>query len=281
MAQFRPIYSQDQGIQMRGLALQRVCLNRHLPLVDRITAHSHPHSQLLLYLTGSGAQQIGARTHGIDRGSLFFIPPGVSHSFTDGGRRKPMCLALDLQIGKDIGSAHVEPAQCVLSLSDLKRVRQELALLTRWHDGHVEVEPREAAAALRLIDLCFRALGFLKSNAVPAGNHLVKRVQRALADPASWSQPLAVIARGVGYQPDHLNRLLKPACGLTLGEFRDTMRLRATRRLLTDAIPIAEVASIIGFEDPNYFSRWFRHQTGVTPSAWRTQPAAVSTKVRH
>jgi AraC-like DNA-binding protein len=32
---------------------------------------------------------------------------------------------------------------------------------------------------------------------------------------------------------------------------------------------VAEAALQSGFEDPNYFARWFRRQTGQTPQAWR------------
>jgi AraC-like DNA-binding protein len=29
------------------------------------------------------------------------------------------------------------------------------------------------------------------------------------------------------------------------------------------------VADRAGFQDQNYFSRWFRKQTGLTPTKWR------------
>ena len=267
MPEVRSIYSRDQGIQMRGLKLHRVCLNRHLPRVDQITGHTHRHSQLLLYLAGSGFQKIETETHGIRRGSLFFVPPRTRHAFADAGKVKPLCLALDLEMSPP---ATARTAACVLTLLDLRRVRQELALLTRWQTGHEEIEPREAAAALRLIDLCFRALNFLDSDALPAGSNLFKTVQRTLHDPASWREPLAVVARRIGYQPDYLNRMLKPACGLTLGQLRDALRLRVARRLLADTVPVAQIASEVGFDDANYFSRWFRVQAGCTPTAWRT-----------
>ncbi len=252
---------------MRGLRLHRVCLNRHLPRVDQISGHAHSHGQLLMYLAGTGSQQISGEAYEIRRGSLFFIPPGVRHSFVDSGKLKPLCLALDVEL---TGSAPRTSTVRTLTLLDLRRVRQELALLTRWRTGHEEVEPREAAAALRLIDLCFRALNFLDPDSLPSGGNLFKTVQRALHDPASWGEPVATVARRIGYQPDYLNRLLKAACGLTLGQMRDTLRLRTARRLLADAVPVAQIATEVGFEDPNYFSRWFRVQTGCTPTAWRT-----------
>ena len=267
MLDVRSIYSRDQGIQMRGLKLHRVCLNRHLPRVDQISGHAHPHGQLLMYLAGSGSQRIAAETYEIRRGSLFFIPPGVRHSFIDSGKLKPLCLALDLELAEQSAQ---QIAVCTLTLLDLRRVRQELALLTRWRTGHEEVEPREAAAALRLIDLCFRALNFLDADSLPVGSNLFKAVQRTLNDPASRREPIAAIARRIGYQPDYLNRLLKGACGLTLGQMRDALRVRTARRMLADSVPVAQIASEVGFDDPNYFSRWFRNQTGTTPTAWRT-----------
>ena len=266
MLDVRSIYSRDQGIQMRGLKLHRVCLNRHLPRVDKISGHSHPHSQLLMYLAGSGSQQIGGECYEIGRGSLYYIPPRIRHSFVDAGKLKPLCLALDLEVA---GTPRPALAVCTLTLLDLRRVRQELALLTRWRTGHEEVEPREAAAALRLIDLCFRALRFLDADSLPLGSNLFKTVQRALQDPVSWREPLSALARRIGYQPDYLNRLLKAAGGLTLGQMRDALRLRTARRLLADAVPVAQIAEEVGFDDPNYFSRWFRVQTGATPTAWR------------
>ena len=68
--------------------------------------------------------------------------------------------------------------------------------------------------------------------------------------------------------------MLKPACGLTLGELRDTARLHAAQQLLARNISVAEVCSRPAFNDPNYFSRWFRAQTGCTPTAWRTGQAS-------
>ena len=268
--EIRSIYARNQGIQIHGLKIHRLCLNRHLPKVDRIAAHTHPYSQLLMYLAGGGRQKIAGQSYVIGRGSLFFIPPRTPHSFVDTHAFKPLCLAVDFEWQEESRTASTA---VTLTAFDLKRVRQELAFLTRWRTGSEVAEPREAAAALRLIDLCFRALHFLSRESLPTESNLVATVQRTLRDPAAWTVPLTHLARRIGYQPDYLNRLLKPACGLTLGELRDTARLHAAQQLLARSVSVAEACSQTGFSDPNYFSRWFRVQTGRTPTAWRTGQA--------
>ena len=262
----RPIYSRDQGIQMRGLKIHRVCLNRHLPKVDQIADHAHAHSQILLYMGGTGLQKMAGETFEIRRGSLFFVPPRTRHSFIDASGYKPLCLAIDFDLERQ---AQTPAAVRNLTLLDLKKVRRELALLTRWRTGHEEVEPREAAAALRLIDVFFRSLDLLSPDALPTGSHVLKTVQRVLHEPSAHRESLAALARRIGYQADYLNRMLKAVCGLTLGELRGAVRLQTARRLLAESLPMADVAAGIGFDDPNYFSRWFRAQTGVTPTVWR------------
>ena len=44
----------------------------------------------------------------------------------------------------------------------------------------------------------------------------------------------------------------------------------ARNRLRHSALPIGAVAASVGFQDPLYFSRAFRRETGESPSAWRS-----------
>jgi AraC-like DNA-binding protein len=93
---------------------------------------------------------------------------------------------------------------------------------------------------------------------------IYEKVSALLRSPA----PLAKVARAAGYHPDHLNRKLKREVGLGLRALRDRQRLENAQAALRTAPSIGEAASRAGFDDPNYFARWFRRQTGQTPSEW-------------
>jgi AraC family L-rhamnose operon transcriptional activator RhaR len=77
------------------------------------------------------------------------------------------------------------------------------------------------------------------------------------------------LARRVGLQKDYLNRLVRRACGLTLGQWRDRELLRAAESKLRRGLTVIDVAGELGFNDSSYFARWFRKQTGLTPVQWR------------
>jgi AraC family L-rhamnose operon transcriptional activator RhaR len=99
----------------------------------------------------------------------------------------------------------------------------------------------------------------------------MKRLQRAWRPDATrgspWLRP-AELAKRVGLQKDYLNRLVRRATGLTLGQWRDRELLRAAEASLRQGHRVAVVASDLGFSDANYFARWFRKQTGLSPSHW-------------
>ena len=60
------------------------------------------------------------------------------------------------------------------------------------------------------------------------------------------------------------------AAGKSPGAFIQDLRLMvAARRLLVTDERISDIAYQVGFEDPNYFSRMFRKNFGVTPQAYR------------
>jgi AraC-like DNA-binding protein len=100
-----------------------------------------------------------------------------------------------------------------------------------------------------------------------AASPLVVRVRESLRS----DKPLAEIAREAGYVRDALSRRLKREHGLGLRALRDQERMQLAQTALREAVGIGEAAARAGFDDPNYFTRWFRKQTGLTPSRWRRQ----------
>lgn len=267
MKALQPIYTQDLDIRIQNLEFLSVRLNRHLIETRGVADHTHPHAQILLYLGGAGSQRIMGTTYSVRRGTLYFVPSEVSHGFRAESRRKPLCLAIDLNVE---GADEVIDSQ--LNSLDFNRVRHLLCQLARWRNGNESVEPTEVAALLQVIDVLFRAFGLLSRKSPAKGNKsLLKIVYRTLSEPSAFEQPVSVLASRIGYHPDYLNRMLKDSCGLTLGGLRADIRVQKAKRLLEGQHQIAEVAMDVGFSDPSYFSRWFRHQTGQTPQAWRVK----------
>ncbi|MDE7332551.1 MAG: AraC family transcriptional regulator [Lachnospiraceae bacterium] len=67
-----------------------------------------------------------------------------------------------------------------------------------------------------------------------------------------------------------LIRSFKQYTGMTPMQFIISIRLASAQRLLsTTDCNVTEVASIVGYDNPLYFSRLFKKQTGMSPSAYR------------
>lgn len=91
-----------------------------------------------------------------------------------------------------------------------------------------------------------------------------------------WS--LAQYASRLGLTPARLNRLARAESGsLALELVHQRLTREACRRLLYMATPAANLAVELGFDDPAYFSRFFKRRMGVSPHQWRlAQLAAAS-----
>ena len=78
------------------------------------------------------------------------------------------------------------------------------------------------------------------------------------------------IARLTGEDLSSLNRKIRRESGLNLGALLDEIRQeRSISGLKDEKMPIARVAWGCGFQDPNYYARWFRKKMGQSPRQWR------------
>jgi AraC family L-rhamnose operon transcriptional activator RhaR len=271
MKNYRPLLIQDLNLQAPGLKALRLRLNRHMPEA-RWTEHTHPHDQLLIYLLGHGQQRVNGALHPARPGTVIHIAPESPHAFEQQPGRQPLCLVLDLELE----ARPVIHTAAQLTAEQLTETRARLASLFR----HPQVEKREmslrvGAVVLDLMDMALKANGWIAPvNRFSVIKHysIAKRVERLLEAQNGPGVNLQKIAEQTGYQHDHLNRLLRAECGLTLGQLRSRVRLRRAAALLAERKSVQETGEAVGILDANYFARWFRQQTGVSPSSWRRNP---------
>lgn len=77
---------------------------------------------------------------------------------------------------------------------------------------------------------------------------------------------LAEIAREANLSPYHFTRLFKQTTGESLHQYVIRQRVEAAKRLLLDEqLPIAEVATKVGFADQSHLGRHLKRSFGVTP----------------
>ena len=71
-------------------------------------------------------------------------------------------------------------------------------------------------------------------------------------------------------KPVLLNEISKQLSGITAGEhIRNRVILEAQRYLFNTDLTAKEIAYKLGFEDPHYFSRFFKKYTNQTPSEFK------------
>jgi AraC family transcriptional regulator len=102
-------------------------------------------------------------------------------------------------------------------------------------------------------------------------NQVFDYIERHLDDPLTVEQ-LSAVAH---FSPYHFHRQFADYCGMPVGRYIQLMRLkRASYRLAFNPLEkIIDIALDAGFQNPESFSRAFKHAFGLTPSQFRKQPA--------
>lgn len=84
---------------------------------------------------------------------------------------------------------------------------------------------------------------------------------------------LESVAAEIPVSPNHLSRLFVEETGRGFSECLIELRINRAKELLAEpGASIKQVSAECGYPDPNYFSRLFKKVTGLTPSAFSSEP---------
>ncbi len=233
-----------------------------------VITRPQPLVELFFVLRGSCYLEVGGRGAAMAPGHLALINAhqgnrarNCSRGFSYG------CVSLHLD----------DPGMRSRSLLAVRRLPDLAGLIAaaRAVADHTHAAPGPLAAligkAALLRFLLLAHAGFSGGGSPSAGD---SRLTRALAwinehhrDP---DLTVADLAHAAGLSAEHLGRLFHRAYKLSPMQYVLRLRLERARGLLAKTdLGVKEIASLVGFRDPGYFSRRVSRSTGSPPSRLR------------
>ncbi|MBR5490841.1 MAG: AraC family transcriptional regulator [Oscillospiraceae bacterium] len=87
---------------------------------------------------------------------------------------------------------------------------------------------------------------------------------------------LEEVASLVGYSPAYFSRIFKDEMGITFKEALNSIRIEKSKTLLLSGnASIAEICSMVGFNDQSYYCKVFKKNSGVTPDRFRKRSRRI------
>lgn len=252
-----------------------------------VNTHSHDFFELVYIQSGFCLHESKKTSTLLVEGDLFLVPPGIEHKYVGTGQISLYnCLFVKSAISlfeKELSKLPAisdlfekEPSSSFpklhLDLDEQKRFSRLFRQMIK------DADEKEAGWQMRvkcqlaclLIDVsrAFEKHVSAPNELNPYPNY-VSNALRIINDRFSDANlSVSRIAKETGVTPDYLSRQFKLLTGVGVQEYLRRYRFAKATELLIAGISVSDVASNVGFASLCNFSREFKKELGVTPSAY-------------
>lgn len=236
--------------------------------------HARLH-QVLMVQTGGGEALLETGTVALHAGSLVNLPSGAVHGFrfrsgTSGWVVTMAAELLDQMILPEDGLRARLSRAAVLQGAEATAETVQRIFAEHSTAGFARAHMLRALSALLLGEVA-RGLRELDESHVAQGDSdLRARFEAMLEENFARHLKVEDYARALFVSPTHLSRVLRDTTGRSTSQIIKARVMREARRnLFFTNLGIAEIAYLLGYNDPAYFSRDFARAFGMSPRAFR------------
>lgn len=231
----------------------------------------HIHDQYVIGAIENGAEtlHLHGESYSVGEGDLITISPGLAHSNCSIGdevlQYRVFYLPPELvetYTGRS-GLSFGAPSRKDTSAA------QRLLHLHRWFERESGGRLEQEIAIAEIIDIAFDEVG--RSNYEVQSPEAVRRARRYIDNHWQENFGLDVVAEVAGVSKFHLVRSFKSAHGLSPFAYRTQRRIHEAKRMVLAGIPLAEIATELGFSDQSHLTRKFQSIVGISPARYREQ----------
>lgn len=236
-------------------------------------------TQIFFFQTGGVSFQVHETARTSQEAMILFIPAGVPHGFHFPQTVCGDVLSLQLdQICDDRDAKSLRVQHPVIlsqstteSFADMVTVIQQIRQAYRTFDLY---RADLLKSLVRVLLIAIHRAGAAGHAPTPTDSQglLVDRFCDLVERHYKNSHAVGDYAKRLNLSPPHLNRLCQKYLNRSPHQLVRQRRLLEAKRLLRyTRLSIGDIANTTGFEDPAYFCRSFKAETGHTPRAYRAE----------
>lgn len=258
-------------------------------VMDNDSPHVHTFYEIIWFREAGGTHTVDFKEYPIAKNTLFFLSPGQVHFFDHAVEHKGILIKFctdflkeertdeDIYIKYNLFNAFDSQPYCTISEDTAQHL---LAILHKLEEeqqnenliGHVDMLRSFTKIFLVLVHRhCEKSSDYALSEK-KSSHRLFVMFRKTLEQHYTRQHTVKEYADSLNVSAKTLSNCVIESSGKTpLAFINDRITLEAKRLLRFSNMMIKEIADYLGFEDPSYFVKFFKRQTGHLPSSFRDQ----------
>jgi len=254
------------------------------PISDIQEPHLHDFYVVHYVVSGQGNCVIDFETYDIISGSLYFVSPGQLHLWNpeDGIEGFVMVFSAEF-LNFPEGPVHnifelvffnsvVNSPMLMLATGQKEELAVVMASLCREYSLRkpgFEIVVRSYFHIL-MVNLKRLFANMSQSPGVRTENRIVREFKKLVISEHGSLLRVQDYAEIMNISVSRLSAVIKEATSLTPGQIVRNELVNSAKRMLANSdLNVSEICYSLKFEDPSYFGRFFKRETGFTPSVFR------------
>jgi len=239
--------------------------------------HSHRFCEILFVVDGKGCTTVNGERLQFKKGDIIIYNPHVEH-YEESSLQEPtefLFFALDKFEITDLPQNHLLPSDysiiynsedCYSAIYEL--FKKMIAEFETKNDFYVEIAQNISRTILMYI---FRVINYADQGFnIHKPNTALEKALRFINDNFKSNISLEDVADACYINKYYLSHQFSKFKGISVGKYLLNLKIEEAQRLLeTTALSINEISERSGFNDPNYFSRTFKKELGISPLQYR------------
>lgn len=264
--QFKPV--------LRSFEIESLAYPFERSFSSKFTFDGELHDFIELVYIKSGKVEIvkEEKVYLADGGTIFFHAPMEFHKIKSAHGTSPKVYNLSMKVRGALPDGIYDN----LFLLDLRLEERFLSAFSKARDfleggssdtfGHIASLELESL----ILDICLSSARhgkILSTSAAKAYRQVIETMEREIYSNISLEE----IASQVNISRSYLKLLFSKFCDLSPKEYYRKLRLREAIRLLADGVSVSKIAEMMNFSYPNHFTQFFKKETGLSPTEYRSR----------
>ena len=228
----------------------------------------HSHVTVIEYVySGEGYIIIDGQPVRVGPDSIYLLPAGMDQEYYSSADDPWEKVFMNIR-GNLATSAFAEfslQKTYVFDGKGIKKCFDQIKVLLGSDLEYQELESRLCGLYFEILSqLCYANSRQEHSDAAAMKHHIDNHVSETVSNQA--------LASMLYRSTDYCIKRFKANYGITPYEYQIQAKINTAQNLLRSSyLPIAEIAAMVGYSDPQYFSNLFKKRTGLSPRQYRNK----------